>query len=138
LEPVHLCEGFASCTFLLKEPNAMSRFKIDRPHTIAGESARALLARMHNCDLESEVGEVDAYRLEPSCIEALFRILGKTSAESALRSAGFVPMQGGFWITRFRTASGGKNVARLFPPYDLLHAIVSTHGRDDQRLSQTV
>lgn len=116
----------------------MSHFNIDRPRTLSGEAARALMARMYNLDLEHDPDRPDFYRLESSDIEALFHLLGQVDAERAMRRAGFIPMQPGFWVTRFRTEKGGDKVQRLFPPYDLLHAIARTYGREDHALSLSV
>ncbi len=92
---------------------------------------------MHNLDLEHDPDRPDAYRLEVSDVEALCHHLGQADAERAMRRAGFIPIQGGFWITRWRTEHG-DNVQRLFPPYDLLGAIKRFYGRDDHALSLTV
>jgi len=113
----------------------MSRFKIANPGTVAGEFSRALLARMWNEDRENEGGAIDAYRIDASDIEALCFHLGRETAESALRGADFHPMQGEYWKTRYRTDKGGDNVARLFPPYDLMHQILRTYGREDLSLA---
>ena len=97
----------------------MTKFNIKNPRTVAGESTRAFLARMWNADRRCGVG---GYVITAEHVSRIFEILGDDAAD-ALRGAGFQPIRGGQWITRFRTKEGGEAYISLTPPWALLTSI---------------
>jgi hypothetical protein len=97
----------------------MAKFTVRNPFTRAGEGSRALQARMWNNDLRFGVG---GYVISAEHVTKIFAILSE-DAESALRDAGFQPMLGGFWQTRFRNPNRTLEYVTLTPPFALLRMI---------------
>jgi hypothetical protein len=74
---------------------------------------------MYNNDLRFGVG---GYVISADHVTKIFAILGE-DAEPALRDAGFQPMRGGYYQTRFRNPNQAMEYVSLTPPFMLLRMI---------------